>query len=138
LRGCAATGSTRQVCREHEISETLYYSWHDKLLEGGRAALAEEEEQTGDRELKRKIRELARALGRKTDELEIAGKSLRGWGVSERVARSPELVAPGLRLALGVRVLQGTRRAIYRVPGPRRPPDGERRLPADEVEGAIV
>jgi len=33
----------------------------------------------GERELRRKVRELERALGRKTYELEIAGEALRGW-----------------------------------------------------------
>jgi len=67
------------MCRDHEIAETLYYSWRDKLLEGGRAALAGKEERGGEKELKRRVRELERALGRKTYELEIAGEALRGW-----------------------------------------------------------
>ena len=67
------------MCREHEIAETLYYNWRDKLLEGGRTALAGKEERSGEKELKKKIRELERALGRKTYELEIAGEALRGW-----------------------------------------------------------
>ena len=46
---------------------------------GGREALAGKEERNGERELRRKIRELERALGRKTYELEIAGEALRGW-----------------------------------------------------------
>ena len=79
LAGLRGDRSTREVCREHEISETLYYSWRDKLLEGGRTALAGKEEHSGEKELKRKIRELERALGRKTYELEIAGEALRGW-----------------------------------------------------------
>ena len=29
----------KEVCREHEISETLYYSWREKLIEGAREAL---------------------------------------------------------------------------------------------------
>jgi len=65
------------ACREHEISDTLFYSWRDKLLEGGREALAGKDERNGERELRRKIRELERALGRKTYELEIAGEALR-------------------------------------------------------------
>ena len=71
--------SIKEVCRDHEIAETLYYSWRDKLLEGGRVALAGKEERSGEKELKRRIRELERALGRKTYELEIAGEALRGW-----------------------------------------------------------
>jgi transposase-like protein len=79
LAGLRGNRSVREVCREHEIAETLYYNWRDKLLEGGRTALAGKEERTGEKELKKKIRELERTLGRKTYELEIAGEALRGW-----------------------------------------------------------
>ena len=79
IAGLRGDRSIKEVCREHEIAETLYYSWRDKLLEGGKAALAGKEERTGEKELRRKIRELERALGRKTYELEIAGEALRGW-----------------------------------------------------------
>src|SRR6266508_4102043 len=81
LAGLRGDRSVREVCREHEISETLYYGWREKLLEGGRSALAGKEERSGERELRRKVRELERALGRKTYELEIAGEALRGWEV---------------------------------------------------------
>ncbi len=71
--------SLREVCREHGISETLYYGWRDQLLEAGRERFAGKEERLGERELRRKVAELERALGRKTYELEIAGKLLREW-----------------------------------------------------------
>lgn len=79
LAGMRGDRSIKEVCRDHEIAETLYYAWRDKLLEGGRAVLAGKEERTGEKELRRRIRELERALGRKTYELEIAGEALRGW-----------------------------------------------------------
>jgi transposase len=79
LAGMRGDRSVKEVCREHEISETLYYSWREKLLEGGREALQGKEERQGERELRRRIRELERTLGRKTYELEIAGEALRGW-----------------------------------------------------------
>ena len=79
LAGLRGDRSVKEVCREHEISETLYYSWREKLIEGGREALQGKEERAGERELRRKVRELERALGRKTYELEIAGEALRGW-----------------------------------------------------------
>ena len=79
LAGLRGDRTIKEVCRDHEIAETLYYSWRDKLLEGGRSALAGKEERSGEKELRRKIRELERALGRKTYELEIAGEALRGW-----------------------------------------------------------
>ncbi len=81
LAGLRGGRTVKDVCREHEISDTLFYSWRDRLLEGGREALAGKEERSGERELRRKIRELERALGRKTYELEIAGEALRGWEV---------------------------------------------------------
>jgi len=79
LAGLRGDRSVKEVCREHEISETLFYSWREKRLAGGHEALAGKEERGGERELRRKIRELERALGRKTYELEIAGEALRGW-----------------------------------------------------------
>ena len=36
LAGLRGDRSVRDVCRAYEISETLYYSWRDKLLEGRR------------------------------------------------------------------------------------------------------
>jgi transposase len=69
----------KEVCREHAISEALCYGWREKLLEGGREALAGKEERQAERELRRKVAELERALGRKTYELEIPGKLLREW-----------------------------------------------------------
>ena len=77
--GRAARRPDGEGGREHEIAETLYYGWRDKLLEAGRERFAGKEERHGEKELRRKIRELERALGRKTYELEIAGEALRGW-----------------------------------------------------------
>lgn len=79
LAGLKGDRGVRDVCREHGISETLYYGWRDKILEAGREALAGKDERSGERELRRKIGELERALGRKTYELELAGKLLREW-----------------------------------------------------------
>ncbi len=79
LAGLRGDRSVREVCREHEIAETLYYDWRDKLIEGGKAQLAGKHERHGEKELRRRVRELERTLGRKTYELEIAGEALRGW-----------------------------------------------------------
>jgi len=79
LAGLRGDRSVREVCREHAIAETLYYGWRDKLLEGGLTALSGKEERRGEKELRKKIAQLERALGRKTYELEIAGEALRGW-----------------------------------------------------------
>lgn len=79
LAGMRGDRSVRDVCREHDVSEALYYNWRDKILEGGKAALSGKDERQAEKELRKKIGELERALGRKTYELEIAGEALRGW-----------------------------------------------------------
>ncbi len=79
LAGLKGDRTVREVCREHGIAETLYYGWRDKLLEGGLTALAGKEDRQGEKELRQRIGQLERALGRKTYELEVAGEALRGW-----------------------------------------------------------
>ncbi len=56
--------------------------------------------------------------------------------MSERVARSRELVARGFAAAAVARVMQISRQALYRVRTPRRPP--QRRPAVDPVDAAIV
>jgi transposase-like protein len=85
LAGLRGDRSVRDVCREYEIAETLYYQWRDRLLEGGKAALATQRDKGGDptdaelKDAKKRIAQLERALGRKTYELEVAGELLRNW-----------------------------------------------------------
>jgi len=80
LAGMRGDRSVRDVCREHGIAETLYYGWRDRILEAGRGALAGKEERSGERELRRKVAELERALGRKTYELErLSRNAARRW-----------------------------------------------------------
>jgi transposase len=71
--------SVAEICREHQISETLLRRWREQLLEGGVERFAGKEQRAGERDLRRKIRELERALSRKTYDLEVAGEALRGW-----------------------------------------------------------
>lgn len=37
IAGIKGECSVQDVCRDHEITASQYYQWHDKLLEGGRA-----------------------------------------------------------------------------------------------------
>ncbi len=84
LAGLRGDRPTRDVCREYQISEALFYQWRERLLEGGKGALATPRDKKPPEaaelaELKKKVAQLERALGRKTYELEIAGEALRGW-----------------------------------------------------------
>ncbi len=84
LAGLRGDRPARDVCREYEISEALYYQWRERLLEGGKAALATPRDKkppqaTELAEARKRIAQLERALGKKTYELEIAGELSRDW-----------------------------------------------------------
>jgi transposase len=83
LAGLRGDRSVREVCREYQIAETLYYQWRERLLDGGKQALANPREKTAEQaeldRLKRRVGQLERALGRKTYELEVAGERSRDW-----------------------------------------------------------
>jgi transposase len=68
-----------QLCREHDISESLLRKWREQFLAAGAERLSGKAERTEADELRRQIGRLERTLGRKTVELEISGELLRGW-----------------------------------------------------------
>lgn len=87
LAGLRDDRSVRDVCREHGISETLYYGWRGQLLEAAKERFSGKEERSGVKELKRTVTELERAPGRNTYELEIAGKLSREWDSAGQCGR---------------------------------------------------
>ncbi len=76
LAGLRGETPVSELCRRHGIQPTLYYHWRDQFLEGGRRALEGAKASAQERALEARVRELERALGKKTLELEIAGKAL--------------------------------------------------------------
>ena len=40
LEGLRGESSIADICRKYQISESLYYRWRDKFLEGGSQALS--------------------------------------------------------------------------------------------------
>ena len=79
LAGLRGDRSVAEVCREHQISENLFYTWREKLLEGGWSASRGRRSATELVELRKRVRDLERTLGRKTYELEILGNGFRTW-----------------------------------------------------------
>lgn len=71
--------SVAEICREHDISETLLRRWRGQLVEAGAERFQDGQERSVQAEQRRRIAELERTLGKKTYELEIAGKLLRDW-----------------------------------------------------------
>ena len=68
-----------ELCREHEIADSLLRKWREQVLAAGAERLRGRQERTEADELRRQIGRLERALGRKTLEVEVAGELLRGW-----------------------------------------------------------
>ena len=71
--------SVVEICREHGIAESLLRKWREQALEAAAERFESGQERTLQAEQRRRIAELERTLGKKTYELEIAGKALAGW-----------------------------------------------------------
>ena len=71
--------SVAEICREHDISETLLRRWRDQMIEAGMERFAAGQDRSLAAAQRRRIAQLERALGKKTMELEIAGKLLGDW-----------------------------------------------------------
>ncbi len=71
--------SMAELCREHEIADSLLRKWREQFLAAGAERLQGKTERTEADELRRQVARLERALGRKTMEVEVAGELLRGW-----------------------------------------------------------
>ncbi len=69
--------SMAELCREHEIADSLLRKWREQFLAAGAERLQGKTERTEADELRRQIVRLERALGRKTLEVEVAGELLR-------------------------------------------------------------
>ena len=89
--------SMAELCREHEIADSLLRKWREQFLAAGAERLQGRQERTEADELRRQIVRLERALGRKMLEVEVAGGTLAGLGVSMRVARSREFARKAAR-----------------------------------------
>ena len=124
LAGLRGDRTVRDICREYEIAETLYYQWRDRLLEGGKAALVTSRDKSNDgrdaelRDAKKRSRSWSGRWGRPTSWRSRG--TLAGLDVSVRVSRARVVVARGRRPAVVARVAGISRQALYR-PVRRRP-----------------
>ncbi len=71
--------SIAELCREHQISESLLRRWRDVALEAAGERLAGGQDRSIRGEQRKRIAELERALAKKTYELEILANGFRAW-----------------------------------------------------------
>jgi transposase len=74
LEGLRGEKSVAQICRERDITDSLYYKWRDEFMESAPQIFADKRRKGSDDSTER-IAELERLVGRLTLELEIAKKA---------------------------------------------------------------
>jgi len=84
LAGLRGDRPVRDVCREYEISEALFYQWRERLLEGDKAALATPRDKKPPEaaelaEARKKIAQLELGAGSQDLRAGPGGGSIAGW-----------------------------------------------------------
>lgn len=78
VEGLKERRSVADICREHKISQTLYYRWRDKFLEGGKRGLVNG---AGDDNVyKAEIEKLQKIIGKQAIQIEILKKTEELFG----------------------------------------------------------
>ncbi len=77
LEGLRGQKSVAEICREHQISQALYYRWRDRFLEAGQKGLSNEGGEDETKVLQAQIEKLEKIIGRQTIAIE-ALKKLKG------------------------------------------------------------
>jgi transposase-like protein len=73
VEGLKEKRSVSDICREHRISQTLYYRWRDKFLEAGKKGLVNGA--GGDDVYRTEIEKLQKIIGKQAIQIEILKKT---------------------------------------------------------------
>ena len=74
LDGLRGEKSVAQICRERDITESLYYKWRDAFVERGAQGFEDQRSSQRDEQSER-IAELERLAGKQALEIEILKKA---------------------------------------------------------------
>ncbi len=72
LQVLTGTKSVAEVCREHQLKDSLFYRWKDEFLQNAAKAFRQDDQHGHDQA---RIAELEQLVGRLTLQLEIAKKA---------------------------------------------------------------
>ena len=78
MEGLKEKRSVAEICREHQISQTLYYRWRDKFLEGGKKSLVNGA--SDGNAYKAEIEKLEKIIGKQAIQIEILKKTEELFG----------------------------------------------------------
>ncbi len=73
LEGLRGQKSVAEICREHQISQALYYRWRDRFLEAGQRGLSNGGSED-EKALQAQIEKLEKIIGRQTIAIEVLKK----------------------------------------------------------------
>ncbi len=73
MEGLKEKRSVAEICREHQISQTLYYRWRDKFLEAGKRGLTNGG--SDDHGWRGEIEKLQQIIGKQAIQIEILKKT---------------------------------------------------------------
>ena len=76
LESLRPEASIAELCRKHGISQTTFYKWRDKFLEGGKQALLSNGHAKGSEADKARMEELERVIGQQSVEIRVLKKNL--------------------------------------------------------------
>jgi transposase-like protein len=78
VEGLKENVNISDLCRRHSISQTSFYKWRDRFLEGGKTALASNGTTSAAIEAEKiKIAELERVIGQQAVEVQVLKKKLK-------------------------------------------------------------
>ncbi len=75
LEGLKGQKSVAEICREHQISQTLFYRWRDRFLEAGQKGLANGAGADESKASQAEIEKLQKIIGRQTIAIEALKKT---------------------------------------------------------------
>lgn len=78
MEGLKERRSVADICREHKISQTLYYRWRDKFLEAGKRGLVNGG--SDENGYKAEIEKLQKIIGKQAIQIEILKKAEELFG----------------------------------------------------------
>lgn len=67
--------SVAEICREHQISQTLFYRWRDRFLEAAQKGLTNGSGRDESEGLRAQIEKLEKIIGRQTIAIEALKKT---------------------------------------------------------------
>ncbi len=76
LEGLKGEITVSELCSKYGLSQSVYYKWRDRFLEGGKKGLNNSANPVVNSTDKAKLEEYERVIGRQTIEIQILKKNL--------------------------------------------------------------